>query len=82
MKVKESERIVIVGGGPVGVELAGEIATDYPQKKVTILHSREWLVDDKMKTEFLKKVHDVAASLKIKLVLGEKANLVELTVTY
>ena len=65
----------------MGVELAGEIANDYPQKEVTIIHSREWLVDDKLKQKFLKKIHDVAASLNIKLVLGEKVKLDDLTVS-
>ena len=72
---------MLIGGGPVGVELAGEIATDYPQKKVTIVHSREWLVDDKLKSQFLKKIHDAASSLNIKLVLGEKVILDELIVS-
>nr|GEW99961.1 ferritin-4, chloroplastic-like [Tanacetum cinerariifolium] len=29
---------LIVGGGPTGVELAGEIAVDYLNKKITLLH--------------------------------------------
>lgn len=33
-KVRAANSVLIVGGGPVGVELAGEIATDFPEKKV------------------------------------------------
>jgi NADH dehydrogenase FAD-containing subunit len=33
----DSERVAIVGGGAVGVELAGEIATAYPLKHVTLV---------------------------------------------
>lgn len=33
-KLQIATSVLIVGGGPVGVELAGEIATDFPDKKV------------------------------------------------
>lgn len=33
----EVQRVLIIGGGPVGVELAGEIVTQYPDKHVTIV---------------------------------------------
>ncbi|TKY88316.1 hypothetical protein EX895_002668 [Sporisorium graminicola] len=42
--VKEAQRIVIVGGGAVGVQVACDISELYPAatgKKVTLLHSRE-----------------------------------------
>ncbi len=38
-RIREAKEILIVGGGPVGVELAGEILEDLPGKKVTLMHS-------------------------------------------
>ncbi|PKI71654.1 hypothetical protein CRG98_007977 [Punica granatum] len=38
-KIKFSNSILIIGGGPTGVELAGEIAVDFPGKKVTLKFS-------------------------------------------
>ncbi len=38
-ELREAKRILIVGGGPVGVELAGEIVQDYPDKRLTLIHS-------------------------------------------
>uniref|UniRef100_A0A2P2K5G6 Apoptosis-inducing factor-B-like protein n=4 Tax=Rhizophora mucronata TaxID=61149 RepID=A0A2P2K5G6_RHIMU len=38
-KIKSAHSILIVGGGPTGVELAGEIAVDFPEKKVLLVHS-------------------------------------------
>jgi NADH dehydrogenase FAD-containing subunit len=38
-RVREAGRILIVGGGPVGVEIAGEILEDLPGKKLTLIHS-------------------------------------------
>lgn len=37
-KIQSARSILIVGGGPTGVELAGEIAVDYPHKTVTLVH--------------------------------------------
>lgn len=39
LAVKESKDILIVGGGVVGVELAGEIAAKYDDKNITIVHN-------------------------------------------
>ncbi|KAI5965143.1 uncharacterized protein KGF55_001363 [Candida pseudojiufengensis] len=35
-KIKQAKTIAIIGGGSTGVETAGELATEYPNKKVTI----------------------------------------------
>lgn len=44
-KIKSAHSILIVGGGPTGVELAGEIAVDFPEKKVTLVHSGSRLME-------------------------------------
>ncbi|KAF2219663.1 oxidoreductase [Elsinoe ampelina] len=38
--IKSSQRIAIVGAGAVGVEIACDIKYFYPQKQVTLVHSR------------------------------------------
>jgi NADH dehydrogenase FAD-containing subunit len=38
VKVEAANSIVISGGGPTGVEYAGELATYWPEKKVTIIY--------------------------------------------
>ncbi|XP_028797377.1 apoptosis-inducing factor homolog A-like [Neltuma alba] len=44
-KIKSASSILIVGGGPTGVELAGEIAVDFPEKKVTLVHKGTRLLE-------------------------------------
>ncbi|KAJ7948052.1 putative Apoptosis-inducing factor [Quillaja saponaria] len=44
-KINSAQSILIVGGGPTGVELAGEIAVDFPDKKVTLVHSGSRLLE-------------------------------------
>src|SRR3989338_3859026 len=44
-RLKESNSVLIIGGGLVGVELAAEIIEKYPGKKVTIVHSQGELIE-------------------------------------
>ncbi|XP_054814721.1 uncharacterized protein LOC129315180 isoform X2 [Prosopis cineraria] len=44
-KIKSANSILIIGGGPTGVELAGEIAVDFPDKKVTLVHRGSRLME-------------------------------------
>ncbi|KXN64566.1 FAD/NAD(P)-binding domain-containing protein [Conidiobolus coronatus NRRL 28638] len=39
-KIESSSSVVVVGAGAVGVELAADIKSHYPEKKVTLVHSR------------------------------------------
>ncbi|WHI46263.1 FAD-dependent oxidoreductase [Microbulbifer sp. VAAF005] len=40
----KSQSVLIVGGGTVGVELAGEISSAFPNKTVTLVHSKDVLL--------------------------------------
>ncbi len=44
-KLSKSKNIIIIGGGLVGVELAGEILSKYKDKLITIVHSGEKLIE-------------------------------------
>lgn len=37
--IQQSRNILIVGGGPIGVEVAGEISENYPEKNIVIVES-------------------------------------------
>ncbi|XP_056165587.1 uncharacterized protein LOC115679269 [Syzygium oleosum] len=43
--IKSARSILIIGGGPVGVELAAEIGVDFPDKKITLIHSGSRLME-------------------------------------
>lgn len=73
-KIKSADSILIVGGGPTGVELAGEIAVDFPDKKVTLVHRGSRLL------EFIgeragKKALDWLISKDVEVILGQSVNL-------
>jgi len=47
-RLSKANSVLIIGGGPVGVELATEIVTDMPGKKVTLVHAGSTLMDQGM----------------------------------
>ncbi|KAL8501076.1 hypothetical protein ACS0TY_020591 [Phlomoides rotata] len=44
-EIRSANSILIVGGGPTGVELAAEIAVDFPEKKITLVHEGSRLLE-------------------------------------
>ena len=69
-KLKESNSVLIIGGGLVGVELAAEIIEKYPEKKVTIAHGINELIErnPKKAREYAKKFLE---KRKVKLIFNE-----------
>ncbi|CAF4663393.1 unnamed protein product, partial [Didymodactylos carnosus] len=39
-KIEQAKHILVIGGGSVGIELCGEIATDFKDKHITLVHSQ------------------------------------------
>jgi apoptosis-inducing factor 2 len=73
-KVKLANRILIVGGGAVGVELAGEFKTDFPNKKVTIITNGNELVPNVSKG-FSSNALKIMNKLKVEIIFNDKINL-------
>ncbi len=61
-KLTKAKNVVIIGGGPVGVELAGEIADYYPDKNVTLVQKSNRLLNS-----FRQKTSDTSEKLLKKL---------------
>lgn len=71
LQIKKSTDIVIIGGGPVGVELSGEIGTDLPDKKVTLIHSKPSLIGaPPFSDSFVQQNHDQLGKLGVTVLLG------------
>lgn len=65
---------MIVGGGPTGVELAAEIAVDFPDKKVTLVHEGTRLLDF-IREKASAKVLNWLVSKKVEVILGQSVDL-------
>jgi len=69
--LRKSHKILVIGGGTVGVELAGEIVDKYDDKEVILIHSQSHLMPRsperaaRYTEEYLKANH-------VRLVLGER----------
>lgn len=70
-RIRNANDMVVVGGGPAGVELATDVKSVNPHKNVTLVHSRKTLLNS-----FGTKVHDVALEalegLGVRVILGER----------
>jgi apoptosis-inducing factor 2 len=63
-QVNASSSVLIVGGGPVGIEMAGEILAQYPGKKVTLVHSRPQLLSNSTPPMYPPAVERLTESLR------------------
>nr|GAT61059.1 FAD/NAD(P)-binding domain-containing protein [Mycena chlorophos] len=62
-KFSKASKIVLVGGGSVSIEFAGEIKDEWPNKEVTIVHSGASLLNDTYTDRFRKSLD---ASLRVR----------------
>ncbi|TBU44038.1 FAD/NAD(P)-binding domain-containing protein [Dichomitus squalens] len=74
-KVEKANHVVIVGGGAVGIELAGEIKYAYPKKKVTIIHRDSQLLNAVYPAKYRKDIERRVRSRNIELLLGDSIDL-------
>jgi NADH dehydrogenase FAD-containing subunit len=79
-KIKSAESVLIIGGGPTGVELAAEIAVDYPDKKVTIVHRGSRLLEF-IDQNASKKCLDWLTSKKVDVLFKQSVDLDSLSNT-
>ncbi|KAF8156668.1 hypothetical protein B0H34DRAFT_798071 [Crassisporium funariophilum] len=55
-KIEDAKDVVIVGGGAVGIEMAGEIKDVFPRKNVTIIQANHLLLGDMYPERFRKDI--------------------------
>ncbi|RUS22705.1 hypothetical protein BC937DRAFT_87687 [Endogone sp. FLAS-F59071] len=75
--VADAQDILILGGGPVGIELAGEIKTGYPKKNVTLVHSQNLPVNDGLRLKGRQAMKVGLEKLGVKLILGDSVIIPE-----
>ena len=69
-QITDSHHIVVIGGGATGTELAVEIAAEYPEKEVTLIHSGKELVNDQFTENFQNKLKGILDRYFVKYKLG------------
>ncbi|KAF6751672.1 hypothetical protein DFP72DRAFT_1071039 [Ephemerocybe angulata] len=76
-RFEKSNDIVLVGGGAVSIELSGEIKDEWPTKNLTLVHSRDLLLNDAYPEHWRSNVAEGLKKRGINLVLGERVDDVE-----
>ncbi|KAJ6520017.1 FAD/NAD(P)-binding domain-containing protein [Mycena sanguinolenta] len=70
-RFKKAEKIVLVGGGAVGVEFAGELKDEFPGKEITIVHGDSTLLNPAYPAGFRKGVEKSIRARGVKLILND-----------
>ncbi|KAK1942853.1 Apoptosis-inducing factor B [Phytophthora citrophthora] len=72
-QIESVEKIVVVGGGAVGCEVAAEIMFKYPTKTVTIIEAHnQLLAGNRLTDKFYKCLDASLEKLGVKVILGER----------
>ena len=69
-EIQKANDVIIVGGGSVGIEMAGEISEKYFLKRVTIIHNSEELVSKSLGEPFQQKLKKILKDNGIRTILG------------
>ncbi|XP_039248344.1 ferroptosis suppressor protein 1-like isoform X2 [Styela clava] len=73
-EILEADTVVCVGGGAVGVELSGEIKTDFPDKKVILIHSNNTLCSKRLNSSAQSKLQALIKRKGIEMILEERVS--------
>ncbi|KAM9700223.1 ferroptosis suppressor protein 1 isoform 7-T7 [Menidia menidia] len=71
-QIRAADSVLVVGGGSTGVEMAAEIKTEYPEKKVVLVHSRVALADPDLEPSVRQQAKEVLLEKGVELLLGQK----------
>jgi NADH dehydrogenase FAD-containing subunit len=71
-ELAEAERVLLVGAGPVGIELAGEIHHVWPDKSITLLDVADEVLGLPYKTELKAELRRQLAEIGVEVLLGSR----------
>ncbi|KAG4226847.1 hypothetical protein PC116_g24751 [Phytophthora cactorum] len=71
--IKKAEKVLVVGGGAVGCEVAAEIKAKYPSKLVTIVDANKQLISgNNLRDKFYAYLNASLEKLDVRVILGER----------
>lgn len=74
-EIVKSKKIVIVGGGAVGLEMAGELRTDLPNDvQITMINSRGYLVSPRLGKPFQDRLNSTLERMKIEVISKDRVS--------
>lgn len=70
-ELTHADRVLLVGAGPVGIELAGEIVSKWPDKHVTLLDLAGDVLGERFREDLRAELRNQLVEIGVELVLGE-----------
>lgn len=77
--MREGHDVVVIGGGPAGIELAADVKTENPEKNVTLIHSHGALLNGHFGTDMRQRVLNELETLGVQVILGERPSASDAT---
>jgi apoptosis-inducing factor 2 len=74
--IESANTIVLQGGGPIGIELAGEICTKYPNKTLLISHPDHLLLSSQYRISFRNILTKLVLNNHISIISPEESKIV------
>ncbi|KAG8720397.1 hypothetical protein FRC08_000344 [Ceratobasidium sp. 394] len=68
---RSSQSVLIVGGGAVGIELAGELRESLPHVKVNLVHRGRALMNDTYPDKYRNSLHDMLTKAGVNIILND-----------
>lgn len=76
LKIRDADRIAVVGAGAVGVEIAADIRSFYPGKKVTLVHSGQRILP-RFGEELQQFAVEKLGKLGVEVVTGQRPKILQ-----
>ncbi|KAG8933852.1 hypothetical protein FRC02_011087 [Tulasnella sp. 418] len=73
-RIKEAKSVLVVGAGAMGIQFASDIKDVYPDKRVTLIHSRNYVMPI-YKKELRDIILNSLKKLGVEVILGERIDL-------
>jgi NADH dehydrogenase FAD-containing subunit len=70
-ELRHANRVLLIGAGPVGIELAGEIVAKWSDKHITLLDVADDVLGDRFRPDLRAELRNQLVDLGVELVLGE-----------
>ncbi|KAI5955221.1 hypothetical protein KGF54_001782 [Candida jiufengensis] len=71
-KISEAETISVIGAGAVGIEIAGDIATKFPQKCINLIHPHDLFPNEPLSVEFKTMVQESIEKCGVNIYLNTR----------